>query len=138
MGANYDVSADMWSVACIVFELLTGDLLFDPHTGKNWDRDEDHLAMMIELIGDFPKHLLNNDINNGGGKYVDNYFHKKTGQLKNILHLKFWTLKDVLIDKYHFNSKDAHEISEFLTPILQFDTKNRASALDCLKHKWLN
>ena len=30
VGMPYDTSADMWSLACIVFELLTGDLLFDP------------------------------------------------------------------------------------------------------------
>lgn len=29
-GVWYDTSADMWSLACILFELLTGDLLFDP------------------------------------------------------------------------------------------------------------
>jgi len=31
LGATYDTSADMWSLACMVFELVTGDLLFDPH-----------------------------------------------------------------------------------------------------------
>lgn len=30
VGMSYDTTADMWSLACIVFELLTGDLLFDP------------------------------------------------------------------------------------------------------------
>lgn len=30
MGVWYDTSADMWSLACILFELLTGDLMFDP------------------------------------------------------------------------------------------------------------
>jgi len=34
LGADYDTSADMWSLACIVFELLTGDLLFDPRAGR--------------------------------------------------------------------------------------------------------
>jgi len=52
LGAKYDTSADMWSLACIIFELLTGDLLFDPRTGDNYDRDEDHLALMMELLGE--------------------------------------------------------------------------------------
>ena len=32
--------ADMWSVACMAFELATGDLLFDPRSGKDYGRDE--------------------------------------------------------------------------------------------------
>ena len=40
LGAKYSTSADMWSFACIVFELATGDFLFDPHSGDDFDRDE--------------------------------------------------------------------------------------------------
>lgn len=40
LGSKYSTSADMWSFACICFELVTGDLLFDPHSGDNYDRDE--------------------------------------------------------------------------------------------------
>lgn len=40
LGAKYSHSADIWSFACIVFELATGDVLFDPRSGDNFDRDE--------------------------------------------------------------------------------------------------
>ncbi|KAK1581118.1 hypothetical protein Q3G72_003290 [Acer saccharum] len=35
LGAKYSTSADLWSFACICFDLLTGDVLFDPHSGDN-------------------------------------------------------------------------------------------------------
>ena len=38
LGANYSTPADMWSLACMVFELITGDLLFEPRSGKDYDR----------------------------------------------------------------------------------------------------
>ena len=40
LGASYETSVDIWSLACIIFELVTGDLLFDPQEGKCWDREE--------------------------------------------------------------------------------------------------
>ncbi|KAK4791697.1 hypothetical protein SAY86_032110 [Trapa natans] len=40
LGSKYTTSADLWSFACICFELATGDVLFDPHSGENYDRDE--------------------------------------------------------------------------------------------------
>ena len=41
----------------MVFELVTGDLLFDPRSGDGYDRDEDHLAQFIELLGRMPRRV---------------------------------------------------------------------------------
>jgi serine/threonine protein kinase len=71
VGAKYDTTADIWSLACMLFELLTGDLLFDPRSGDNFDRDEDHLAQCIELLGPMPKKLAL------AGKYSKDYFNRK-------------------------------------------------------------
>jgi len=94
LGATYGTEIDIWSVACIVFELLTGDFLFNPKAGKHYSKSEDHLALMIELIGKPKSHAIT-------GKYADEYFTRR-GELRNIKKLKFWGLKDVLIEKYHF------------------------------------
>ena len=48
LGAKYDTAADMWSLACMVFELITGDLLFDPKSGRDYDRYKfSHVALRI-------------------------------------------------------------------------------------------
>ncbi|KAF4713041.1 SRSF protein kinase 2, partial [Perkinsus olseni] len=49
VGAGYDSSADIWSFACMIFELVTGDYLFDPKATEDYPRDEDHLALCMEL-----------------------------------------------------------------------------------------
>ena len=130
LGHKYDTSADMWSLGCIIFELLTGDLLFDPREGNDYDRDEDHLAMFQELLGKIPKKIACN------GKYSKNFFNRK-GDLKHIKALKFWPVEDVLSEKYRFSTKDAEEIASFIIPLLDYDVRERATALDCLRHKWL-
>ncbi|CEG37604.1 cmgc srpk protein kinase [Plasmopara halstedii] len=86
---GYDTSADIWSMACFVFELLTGDLLFDPKTGRNFNRDEDHLAQMIELLGRMPKSL------SGSRRGLRDFFNRK-GDLKRIRNLKFWSLQQLM------------------------------------------
>ena len=53
------------------FELATGDYLFEPHSGEDYSRDEDHLAHIIELLGPIPKHIAL------GGKYSREFFNKK-------------------------------------------------------------
>ncbi len=54
---GYDPKVDIWSLACMIFELLTGDYLFDPRQKEEskddagYSRDEDHLALIGELCG---------------------------------------------------------------------------------------
>lgn len=49
LGSKYSTPADMWSFACIIFELATGDVLFDPRSGDDFDRDEVGLHLQIPL-----------------------------------------------------------------------------------------
>jgi serine/threonine protein kinase len=130
IGSKYDCAADIWSLGCMTFELLTGDLLFDPRAGDDYDRDEDHLAMFQELLGKMPKKIALE------GKYAKNFFDKR-GSLKHIKQLKFWPIQDVLTEKYHFTKKEADGIAGFMMPLLDFDPKTRATASKALQSDWL-
>jgi len=130
IGAGYDTSADIWSLACVIFELATGDLLFDPKSGGTYERDEDHLALMIELLGEIPKQFALS------GKHSKRFFSRK-GQLRHIHNLKYWPLKQVLKEKYDFSEEAAVEFSSFLREMLIFKPSARATALKCLNHPWL-
>jgi serine/threonine-protein kinase SRPK1 len=131
IGSPYDTSADMWSFACMIFELATGDFLFDPHSGKNYTRDEDHIALMIELLGPYPKNLAL------GGKYSFDYFDRK-GELRHIHKLRAWSLADVVYEKYKFSKEESKLFSSFLLPMLDFNPKTRATAAQSLQHPWLS
>ncbi|CAI0469596.1 unnamed protein product [Linum tenue] len=131
LGSKYSTSADLWSFACICFELATGDVLFDPHSGDNFDRDEDHLALMMELLGMMPRKVAL------GGRYSRDFFNR-FGDLRHIRRLRFWPLNKVLVEKYEFSERDASELTEFLVPILDFVPEKRPTAAQCLLHPWIN
>ncbi|CCC69093.1 hypothetical protein NCAS_0C01030 [Naumovozyma castellii] len=130
LGASWGCSADIWSTACLIFELITGDFLFEPEEGHSYTKDDDHIAQIIELMGDFPESLLKD------GRYTRNFFNSKY-QLRNISKLKFWPLKDVLTEKYKVDPNEARQIADFLLPMLQLDPKKRADAGGLVNHPWL-
>lgn len=131
LGSKYSTSADLWSFACICFELVTGDVLFDPHSGDNYDRDEDHLALMMELLGMMPRKIAL------GGRYSRDFFNRY-GDLRHIRRLRFWPLSKVLVEKYEFSERDAKDLSDFLVPILDFVPEKRPTAAQLLLHPWLD
>jgi len=98
--------------------------------GEGYDRDEDHLAQMQELLGRMPKAIAMN------GHYSLELFNRK-GELRNIRRLKFWDLTSVLVDKYRMHIDQAAALTDFLVPMLEFDTSKRATAAHMLTHPWL-
>jgi len=128
LGDDYSTPIDLWSAACMFFELITGEFLFDPKQADNYSRDEDHLALMSELLGELPEHMRL-----GNGKYRSRFYNSR-GELRNIKQLNFWELPDILHQKYRFTKKKANEISEFLLPMLELDPNRRATAAEMLNN----
>jgi len=55
-----------------IFELITGgDYLFDPASGSRYSKDDDHIAQIMELMGEVPKSIA------FSGKYSSEFFNRK-------------------------------------------------------------
>lgn len=133
IGAAWDETADVWSAACMFFELATGEFLFDPkkQKGDDWDRDEDHLALVAELLDGLPDKDFCLS-----GKYSKDFVNN-SGKLKHIKNFKMWPLFGVLNEKYLFSEEDAKEMCDFLLPMLAWKPAERQAASEALKHSWV-
>ncbi|GMM29037.1 hypothetical protein DAMA08_017530 [Martiniozyma asiatica (nom. inval.)] len=131
LGCQWGASTDIWSLGCLIFELLTGDFLFDPTEGNSFGKNDDHLAQIIELLGEIPIDVLNN------GKYTPTYFKNNLKSLKKINSLNPWPLKNVLMEKYNFSEEASIEISDFLKGMLILDPKFRFDAGGLSNDIWL-
>jgi serine/threonine-protein kinase SRPK3/serine/threonine-protein kinase SRPK1 len=130
IGSGYGTSADIWSLACMIFELVTGDYLFDPKGSDEYPRDEDHLALIIELLGPVPEDMI------AQGKRSATFFNRK-GELRHIKQLRYWGLAEVLMQKYRLPSREAAELANFLQAMLTIDPNKRATAQQLLEHPWI-
>ncbi|KAF9926517.1 serine/threonine protein kinase, CMGC group [Linnemannia zychae] len=130
IGAKWGSSADVWSVACMAFELISADYLFDPQPGDKFSKDDDHMAQIIELMGPLPRRML------AKGRYSGELFNRH-GELRNIHKLRMWPMRDVLREKYMMPDEEALLLADFLEKMLQLEPSERATAGEMTKHPWL-
>ena len=130
-GLDYDETIDIWALACIIFELATGDSLFKVKRDANFSLNENHILKFIEVLGYIPKQIIMKM------KNPKIYFDmlEKFNKFKTI---KKTSIKNILIEKYNFKSNEAQALHDFLTKMLEYFPDKRPSARNLLSHQWLN
>ena len=79
---NYDYGIDIWSVACSLYEIYTGKILFP---GKS---NNQMLKLFMDLKGKFPNKMLKK------GQFVDQHFDPDLCFL--------WHDQDIITSNVHF------------------------------------
>jgi serine/threonine-protein kinase SRPK3 len=127
---QYTSAIDMWSLGCLLFELVTGDNLFEPIKGKGYKKEDDLFAQMIEMLGQIPLEFLKESA-------VFARYFEEDGRLRCVKMLRDWPLKFVLIEKYGIVHDEAEALADFFKQLLSYVPSQRISARDALKHPWL-
>ena len=131
LNSDYNETIDIWAVACIIFELATGEPLFNAEKDTNFTEKENHLLKFFEILGNIPDKLIKRMIN--PKIYFDKL--KKLTQQKNINRIN---ILDLLKYKFHFKDEEAVKLNDFLSQMLNYLPENRPSASKMLSHPWLN
>ena len=134
---------DIWAIGCLTYELITGEILFDPNYGignsnSNSISNNNNcmlrliLKNMCEILGPIPKYLIDKS------KKKD-IFYRHDYTIKGInkynANLLKYKLKSKLNDKLSLIQFDY--VYDFLINILQYDLNDRYSLSNCLNHPFL-
>ncbi|GJE89697.1 kinase-like protein [Phanerochaete sordida] len=121
IGAGWGKPVDIWSMGCIVFELLTGKSLIEPNT-KDLSIPNIHMIM----FGDYPKKLVER------GQFSEYFFNDDcTPRMR---FAERCLLEDIIKGT---GIPDAPLVTDFLLRMFALDPAERASCHELREHKWL-
>lgn len=131
LGIPFDEKVDIWSVGCVVYELLTGHILFptiDPANGKHISNTQHIYDILSTIPSPDSEYLQASPL---GSSLLRNDHTRKL--LNTTLHLSLLSR----LEQSGFTKEEACLVGSFLEQLLTFNHKKRPSAVQMLEHPWL-
>ena len=122
---------DVWSVGCMLYELLTGEILFDPDSDELGSTDYHHLEMMINFCGEFNSSVVKT-------KHGSKFFNKKN-KLPDMVYTKDFNSPTISKIENKLKEHDINDpkLFDLLNQMFILDPSKRIKIKDILSHMWL-
>jgi len=109
LGCKWNQNVDIWSIGCLYFEILTGDVIFNPEHDKNYDTDTHHLYWIHQLIE------LDMNQYKDGSNYKK--FYDKENKLKIKGKIEKLSFEEVITEYKKMNENDLKYVVNLLSTI---------------------
>jgi serine/threonine-protein kinase SRPK3 len=128
MGEMYNEKVDIWSMACLFYELLTHEYLFEVNTEHDDNVDEDRLLLsqMYSTLGKIPyEYCIDTE------RTYDLFDER--GRIKKYKKVDCHSLEDRIKEKRpDLSDTERQYASNLIRRMMDYDVKKRASAHECL------
>eukprot|EP00026_Physarum_polycephalum_P010047 Phypoly_transcript_10195.p1 GENE.Phypoly_transcript_10195~~Phypoly_transcript_10195.p1 ORF type:complete len:156 (+),score=27.90 Phypoly_transcript_10195:740-1207(+) len=134
LGMGWSYPCDMWSIACILLQLYTGDAVFQTRENR------EHLAMMEKVLGKFPEPFIDK-----ADRHSQKYFRKgrvvypdddvitsTPERAKKMTYLKYTRR----LDEYVAPEDD--QLLDLLYKLFEYDPHKRLTARQALEHPFFD
>ena len=126
----YTKSVDMWSLGCIIYELIACQILFFPRKNNDMSINSNHIALMIKTFGKLPRYMIKRS--QRGYKYFD-IRHRSCTYLFQYLVGNHEPLSKIFFRYWGISEDDSLYYEKILDPLFTYDPKKRISAVEYLQ-----
>lgn len=138
-GTDFNARSDVWSLGCMVYEMITGDFLMDPKrkTRVEKEMDIEHLAMMMQILGPVPSRIAQLVRSPNPPRYLVNFFNEN-GQFIHSEKYRHYPRRSIAAELEMFlEPAEAERAAQFIMSCFSYDPAERCHASDLLRHSWL-
>ena len=132
LASGYSYKSEVWAIGCIIWQLLTGDYIFEPElTGDALSRDREQLSIMQKYLG-----KMNTDISLQSPRTFELF--EDTGKVKGYKKVKREYLNDVLTEKRpDLSDLEIDKVCNYLQNLWNYNIEKRFSIKECINHEFL-
>jgi serine/threonine protein kinase len=131
IGNGFCKESDIWSLGCIIYEIITDKVLFNVVGNREIDRDRNHLSLMYQVIGQMPEKMTDEC------EQTNELFGRNARILQHD-EINYSSLEaEIMKHRADLTEENIKDVADFLRLMLRYNPYERLSPSELLQQKWL-